>query len=297
MDYPPSIDHFQNILDILSSAEGIITSDDPQCSIHMGHVGFTHQMVVDQHRQQHQTSRDYDWKSLMSKSEMMMLEPTPMAPSCFMKSFPPVTPSSVLSSYGDQHHHQQIHYAPSNKNNSDAGSFPHSSCDVFSVAETIPPADRSIFASTTASSLTPSTNAVEQMVTLSSCLNNINNVDQQQMVMNTSSLVSYMNNDAAHNDDDASVTDTTQEQMSNRKFQAEQWNERFQELLAFREHHGHLFVPHSYPSNQQLAQWVKRYATILDSSALGLHRPGDVDWTILIFFISTQRHILTYRYY
>lgn len=43
-----------------------------------------------------------------------------------------------------------------------------------------------------------------------------------------------------------------------RKFQTGQWKERFQELLSFREEHGHLFVPHSYPRNQQLAQWVKR---------------------------------------
>jgi Helicase associated domain len=43
-----------------------------------------------------------------------------------------------------------------------------------------------------------------------------------------------------------------------RKLQSGQWNERFRELLQFKEEHGHLFVPHSYPPNQQLAQWVKR---------------------------------------
>jgi hypothetical protein len=43
-----------------------------------------------------------------------------------------------------------------------------------------------------------------------------------------------------------------------RKFQTGQWKDRFEELLAFREDHGHLCVPHSYPPNQHLAQWVKR---------------------------------------
>lgn len=43
-----------------------------------------------------------------------------------------------------------------------------------------------------------------------------------------------------------------------RKFRTCQWTERFQELLDFRNQHGHLFVPHSFPPNQQLAQWVKR---------------------------------------
>jgi hypothetical protein len=29
-------------------------------------------------------------------------------------------------------------------------------------------------------------------------------------------------------------------------------------LLHFQKVHGHLFVPHSYPANPKLAQWVKR---------------------------------------
>ncbi|KAL3895529.1 MAG: hypothetical protein SGARI_007422, partial [Bacillariaceae sp.] len=52
--------------------------------------------------------------------------------------------------------------------------------------------------------------------------------------------------------------DTMEATKRSRKFQTGQWNERFQELLAFRAKHGHLFVPHHYPENQQLAQWVKR---------------------------------------
>lgn len=43
-----------------------------------------------------------------------------------------------------------------------------------------------------------------------------------------------------------------------RNYQTGQWNDRFEELMAFRASHGHLFVPHTYPPNQKLAQWVKR---------------------------------------
>jgi hypothetical protein len=43
-----------------------------------------------------------------------------------------------------------------------------------------------------------------------------------------------------------------------RKYNTAQWDERFEELLQFREEHGHLLVPHAYPLNPKLAQWVKR---------------------------------------
>lgn len=43
-----------------------------------------------------------------------------------------------------------------------------------------------------------------------------------------------------------------------RQYQADQWNDRFQELLDFKEATGHCLVPHDYPTNQKLAQWVKR---------------------------------------
>ncbi len=43
-----------------------------------------------------------------------------------------------------------------------------------------------------------------------------------------------------------------------RKYKEDQWNNRYQELLVFRNYEGHVMVPHSYPRNQKLAQWVKR---------------------------------------
>jgi hypothetical protein len=43
-----------------------------------------------------------------------------------------------------------------------------------------------------------------------------------------------------------------------RYYQVGQWSERFQELVIFRQHHGHCLVPYDFPENQPLAQWVKR---------------------------------------
>jgi hypothetical protein len=38
----------------------------------------------------------------------------------------------------------------------------------------------------------------------------------------------------------------------------EKWDERFQELLQFREQYGHCLVPHNWEHNKEMAQWVKR---------------------------------------
>jgi hypothetical protein len=43
-----------------------------------------------------------------------------------------------------------------------------------------------------------------------------------------------------------------------RKYKDDLWYHRYDELLKFRDGHGHVMVPHSYPPNQKLAQWVKR---------------------------------------
>lgn len=43
-----------------------------------------------------------------------------------------------------------------------------------------------------------------------------------------------------------------------RTYQSEHWNERFGDLVQFRAEHGHCFVPHNFPENLALAQWVKR---------------------------------------
>lgn len=43
-----------------------------------------------------------------------------------------------------------------------------------------------------------------------------------------------------------------------RQYQAEQWTEKFQELMEFRGQRGHCNVPHSFDENPSLARWVKR---------------------------------------
>ena len=44
-----------------------------------------------------------------------------------------------------------------------------------------------------------------------------------------------------------------------RPYQAEQWTEKFDDLLEFKEIHGHCCVPHSYKENPSLARWVCYY--------------------------------------
>ncbi|KAG7340236.1 helicase domain protein [Nitzschia inconspicua] len=56
-----------------------------------------------------------------------------------------------------------------------------------------------------------------------------------------------------------------------RTYQKCQWDDRFQELLIFHQEHGHLLVPHSYPPNQKLAQWVKRQRHQYKRKQLGHH--------------------------
>ena len=43
-----------------------------------------------------------------------------------------------------------------------------------------------------------------------------------------------------------------------RSYQAEQWSDRFDELVEFRKIHGHCNVPHKFPENPLLAVWAKR---------------------------------------
>jgi hypothetical protein len=43
-----------------------------------------------------------------------------------------------------------------------------------------------------------------------------------------------------------------------RLFKPEKWEERFHELVKFREEFGHCLVPHNWARNKELAQWVKR---------------------------------------
>lgn len=56
-----------------------------------------------------------------------------------------------------------------------------------------------------------------------------------------------------------------------RRYQADQWMERFDDLMNFKAENGHCLVPHSFPPNQQLAQWVKRQRYQYKLKMLGRH--------------------------
>jgi hypothetical protein len=56
-----------------------------------------------------------------------------------------------------------------------------------------------------------------------------------------------------------------------RSYQVGQWQERFEELLLFGKAYGHLLVPHCYPPNQKLAQWVKRQRHQYKRKNMGHH--------------------------
>mmetsp|Transcript_29965 Transcript_29965/g.30454 ORF Transcript_29965/g.30454 Transcript_29965/m.30454 type:complete len:265 (-) Transcript_29965:25-819(-) len=43
-----------------------------------------------------------------------------------------------------------------------------------------------------------------------------------------------------------------------RAYQAENWTEKFEEFLQFRDENGHCLVPNCHPENPELAQWTKR---------------------------------------
>lgn len=57
---------------------------------------------------------------------------------------------------------------------------------------------------------------------------------------------------------DDSDSDSGSSGLKYRQYQAENWSERYESLVAFRKNHGHCLVPNSYPEDVALAQWVKR---------------------------------------
>lgn len=71
-------------------------------------------------------------------------------------------------------------------------------------------------------------------------------------------------------------TGTLQSESSNtrkraRSLVSSSWNERFQELIQFREANDHCFVPHNYPANPKLSQWVRKQRHQRKRKEKGLH--------------------------
>lgn len=56
-----------------------------------------------------------------------------------------------------------------------------------------------------------------------------------------------------------------------RAYEEDLWTVRFNELLQFKDAHGHCLVPHTYPENLLLSQWVKRQRYQFKLKAQGRH--------------------------
>jgi hypothetical protein len=56
----------------------------------------------------------------------------------------------------------------------------------------------------------------------------------------------------------ALICDPTDDEQRFRPYQSDQWKDRFEDLVDFRNKNGNCLVPHNFPENQQLAQWIKR---------------------------------------
>lgn len=74
----------------------------------------------------------------------------------------------------------------------------------------------------------------------------------------TASSGRFSLHDSATGDDDSPDKNNGSDSVKFRPYQAEKWQERFDELLEFRRKHNNCLVPHTYPSNPELARWVKR---------------------------------------
>ena len=64
--------------------------------------------------------------------------------------------------------------------------------------------------------------------------------------------------DSLHSNADDGFSSDDNSALKFRAYQAENWTEKFEELIEFRHQYGHCLVPNSYPENSALAQWVKR---------------------------------------
>lgn len=69
----------------------------------------------------------------------------------------------------------------------------------------------------------------------------------------------------------ASMTTSGKKKKRTRALVSSSWNERFRELIRFRDEHDHCFVPHKYPENPKLSQWVRKQRHQRKRKERGLH--------------------------
>jgi hypothetical protein len=79
---------------------------------------------------------------------------------------------------------------------------------------------------------------------------------QSRSMLSKLSMSAVSSSTSASDDDDANSMDSSS--LKFRAYQAENWTEKFEEMIEFRNQHGHCLVPNNFPDNPPLAQWVKR---------------------------------------
>jgi Helicase associated domain len=233
MDHQPAMDHLRNVLNSLSRAEGIVQEEENVvCPLdkYLLHHRPRECPVMDHRHDQ----EDFDDRMAMTNL-MKLLEPTPIAPYCVTAKMaspaPCVQETAVPVETRGTHNVAFSRFVGLVGHDVMAGHPYHFPIPTASSSATTTRPDISLDASS-------ATGAGDQQSTMPI------GGEEEEVAM------------VAHRS--MSRGGITRDDTSTRKLQAGQWSYRFEELLAFREVHGHMFVPHNYLPNPQLSQWVKR---------------------------------------
>merc|ERR1719243_307892 len=80
-----------------------------------------------------------------------------------------------------------------------------------------------------------------------------------------------MNSTNTSNTSNQKKGSTSTTERRSRTLVSSSWNARFQELIQFREANDHCSVPHNYPENPKLSQWVRKQRHQRKRKEKGLH--------------------------
>ena len=105
--------------------------------------------------------------------------------------------------------------------------------------------------------ISPRPNQMSQLSNLPTLLNECIAMKQPPLTLPVASLTDAKsaNNKSTKNNGNNNKRDTSKRF---RSYQAENWTEKYEELLDFRLTHGHCLVPNCFPINPSLAEWVRR---------------------------------------
>merc|ERR1719469_1602165 len=88
--------------------------------------------------------------------------------------------------------------------------------------------------------------------------NNTNNNTNNNVNRNHNNSYSYSSSSSTSTSTSTSTTIVRTKEVKFRVYQAENWTEKFGELMKFQDENGHCLVPNCHPENPELAQWTKR---------------------------------------